>query len=381
MKRHRMKAGLVSLVCSVLAVELVLYMSDGANATDILGRAHAQTRETNGPQRPLVITEQGSFFVGGTTITAPGVFDPTVAITSDAGLSFHVDQLYARFQIPRHPRRYPLVLIHGAGATGKTFESTPDGRDGYETIFLRRGFAVYVVDFPRRGRAALPSFNGSLGRLLDTQLIPDATIRTSDQAMFIRYRLGPEFLQFFPNTQFPKAGLEQYFQESIPWVGDDENAIADGLVALLDKIGPAILVPHSQSGRFACLAAIRSPNVRAIISYEGINHTFPVGEAPPPMPRYDGMLISPGAPVSLADFERLTQIPIQIVQGDNIPTSPTPNLLLDIQRIQAVFREEFIETINRHGGDGSMLKLPDVGIRGNTHYAFADLNNLELADL
>lgn len=330
---------------------------------------------------PLVIARQGSFFVGGTEVRAPGEFDPTVRVTSDAGQSFRIDHLYAQYQIPQNPRRFPLVMIHGGGQTGKTWETTPDGREGYQTIFLRRGFAVYVVDFPRRAKAGFPSFNGTLGSLLDQQVIPNRTNRTSDQVGFISFRLGPEFLEYFPNTQFPKAGLDQFFSQYIPSVMDDENVVADALVALLERIGPAILVSHSQSGRFACLAAIRSPNVKAIVDYEGVNQPFPVGEAPEPLPAYDGFLIGPGAPVPREDFLKLTKIPIQIVVGDNIPSKPQPNLLLEMPRIRTIFRRQFVETVNRYGGDVSLLRLPDVGIYGNTHFPFSDLNNLEVADL
>ncbi len=122
-------------------------------------------------------------------------------------------------------------------------------------------------------------------------------------------------------------------------------------------------------------------NVKAIVDYEGVSQPFPVGEAPEPLPAYDGFLIGPGAPVLLEDFLKLTKIPIQIVVGDNIPSSPQPNLLLETSRIRSIFKKQFVETVNRYGGDASLLRLPDVGIYGNTHFPFSDLNNLEIADL
>jgi pimeloyl-ACP methyl ester carboxylesterase len=331
-------------------------------------------------RRPIVIEQQGSFFVGGRTITAPGQYDPTIDTMTDVGQSFQVDHLYASFQIPVHHRSLPLVFIHGGGA-GVVWGSTPDGREGFQTLFLRRAFPVYVVDFPRRGRAGLPSFNGPLGRLLDDQLFPGATTKTSNEKMFLQFRLGPAFLEYFPNSQFPRSGLAQYLSTSIAQVTDEDGEVTDSLVGLLDRIGPAILVAHSQSGRFSCLTAIRTPNVRAIVSFEGVLNPFPIGEVPPAIPRYDGLLIGPGQPVSAADFEKLTKLPIHFIEGDNIPVEPTPILPLDIQRIRAVHRQQFIETVNRHGGDASILRLPDVGVYGNTHFSFLDLNNVEIADL
>jgi len=60
-----------------------------------------------------------------------------------------------QFQIPqqqKHP--YPIVLVHGGGQTGSGWISNPDGRDGWATYFLRKGYAVYVVDQVGRGRSA-----------------------------------------------------------------------------------------------------------------------------------------------------------------------------------------------------------------------------------
>src|SRR2546428_14013263 len=119
--------------------------------------AAAQTGDPEGKKRhgsPITIVEQGSFFVGGTEVTAPGHFDPTVRSNSDGGQSFPIDHMYVQYQIPQHARRFPLVMIHGANSTGSFWESTPDGREGYQTIFMRRGFPVYVVDFPRRAERA-----------------------------------------------------------------------------------------------------------------------------------------------------------------------------------------------------------------------------------
>src|SRR5215472_5642298 len=365
----------------LITTALLLVLFPTAGIGDAV--AHKSDSKTAGKddQGPIVIARQGSFFVAGTEVAAPGEFDPTVRITSDEGQSFQTDHLYAQYQIPQNLRRFPLVFIHGASQTGKTWESTPDGREGYQTIFLRRGFAVYVVDFPRRARAGFPSFNRSLGLLLDQPVIPDRTNRGSDQVGFINSRLGPKFLEYFPNTQFPKTGLHQFLQQYIPSVMDDPNVVVDVLVALLVKIGPAILVSHSQSGQFAYLAAIRSPNVKAIVDYEGVNQPFPEGEVPEPLPAYDGFLIGPGAPVPLEDFLKLTKIPIQIVVGDNFPPGPQPNLLLETPRIRLSFKNQFVKTVNQHGGDASLLRLPDVGIYGNTHFPFSDLNNLEVADL
>jgi hypothetical protein len=101
---------------------------------------------------PLVIQNQGSFMVGGTVITAPGTFDPLKPL-EPAGQTFRGDHVYTFYQVPVNPRTYPIVMWHGAGQFSKTWETTPDGREGFQNIFLRRRFATYLIDQPRRGDA------------------------------------------------------------------------------------------------------------------------------------------------------------------------------------------------------------------------------------
>src|SRR5579863_4593698 len=136
--------------------------------------------------QPLALQAQGSFFSGGTLITGTN------------GDTAHGDAAYVEFDIPPHPHRYPMVMWHGGGQETKTWESTPDGRDGYEQIFARRGFSTYVLDQPRRGNASTPI----IGRT-----IPDAA--PGESSSFNTFRLGtwvpPAAPQWFKNVQFPRS--------------------------------------------------------------------------------------------------------------------------------------------------------------------------------
>lgn len=125
---------------------------------------------------------------------------------------------------------------------------------------------------------------------------------------------------------------------------------------------------------------MKSDHVKAIVSFEpGSSFVFPEGEVPDDMPSsFDTIK---GVPVPLADFEKLTKFPIVIYYGDNIPESPSDIPGQDSCRIRLAVARKFAETINRHGGDASIVHLPEVGIRGNTHFAFFDLNNVQIADL
>ena len=330
-------------------------------------------------EKTISIAEQGSFFVGGRQVQAPGTYDPTKsAAGTDEGQSFWVDQMYVQYQIPANARKYPLVLVHGGSGTGRVWETTPDGREGYQTIFLRRGFPVYIVDFPRRGRAGYPSFNGPFGTLAGTAVVPNKTGQAGRQYAWSRWRLGPKYPEVFPVQQFPMSAVESFMQHLVPTVSDDKEIISDALVKLLDKIGPAIVVTHSQSGLFGWLAGARSSNVKGIVAYEP-GFVFPQGQVPPPIPLFKGTQPS-GTPVTTAEFAKLAQIPIQVVYGDNIPKQPIPDLVADGRRAQVVTSPMFVNALNQQGGRASVLHLPDVGQFGNSHFMFSDLNNVAVAD-
>lgn len=120
-------------------------------------------------KRPLVIEEQGSFTAGGRVIQEPGNYDESHAL-SDAGQEKHVDNGYVFYQVPANAKKVSLVFLHGAGQSGASFETTPDGREGFQTIFLRKGYPVYLMDQPRRGRAGSSGVEGSVKAVADEAL-------------------------------------------------------------------------------------------------------------------------------------------------------------------------------------------------------------------
>jgi pimeloyl-ACP methyl ester carboxylesterase len=316
----------------------------------------------------MAIQEQGSFAVGGNVINHPGTFDPYHP-TPD-GQTYHGDHAYVFYQIPEKARKFPLVFLHGAGQFSKTWETTPDGREGFQNIFLRRGFGVYLLDQPRRGNA---------GRGLDTttiEPIPD------EQYWFCRFRIGI-WPDYFPGVQFSKdpETLNQYFRQMTPNTGAfNLEVISDAVSELFDRIGPGILVTHSQGGGPGWMTAIKNPNVRAIVSYEpGSNFVFPLGEVPPPMASSAAALSDVGVPME--DFMKLIRIPIIIYYGDYIPEKLNDNPGQDVWRVRLETARLWRDAVNRLGGDVTMVHLPELGIYGNTHFPFSDLNNKEIADI
>jgi hypothetical protein len=114
-------------------------------AVIVFTSATAQQTGKSKPE-PLMIQEQGSFAVGGSVVTAPGTFDPikqgayNPAGTDRAGQMLHGDHAYVFYQVPVHARKLPLVFWHGHGQSAKTWETTPDGREGSKTFFCAAGF-------------------------------------------------------------------------------------------------------------------------------------------------------------------------------------------------------------------------------------------------
>jgi hypothetical protein len=100
---------------------------------------------------------------------------------------------------------------------------------------------------------------------------------------------------------------------------------------------------------------------------------------PPPVPLFRGNQTQ-GIEVPAGEFEKLARMPIQIVFGDNIPSTPVLELPADGRRAQVISARLFADALNRRGGRASVLLLPDAGLRGNSHFMFSDLNNLEVAD-
>jgi hypothetical protein len=346
-----------ALSCALLSAGFIASSADSSMAGD-----------NHNSKTDLSIAEQGSFSFGGTVITG------------DNGDTFHGDHGYAQFQIPSKARKYPLVMWHGGGQHARTYESTPDGREGFQSLMLRKGYPVYIVDQPGRGRA---------GKTTTGVTIPDAT--PNEANLFTIFRLGvwvpPAQPDWFPGVQFSQdaRAVDQYWRQVTPdtsslgggasGVGPGAEMSIDAMAKLFDEVGPAVLITHSASGGMGWLTAIKSENVKAVISYEPTVFVYPDDETPPEAG------YAPPIAVSRADFDKLSSIPIQIIYGDNIGTELTGIFGIDLWVKSVPAAHSFAASLNANGGDAQVLELPTIGVRGNTHFPFSDLNNVKIADL
>ena len=206
-------------------------------------------------------------------------------------------------------------------------------------------------------------------------------IAPDEQLWFGIFRLGA-WPDFYPGVQFSRdpEALNQFFRQMVPNTGPfDAQVNINAVLALFDKIGPGILVTHSQSGGPGWRTAIKNRNVRTIVSFEpGFDFPFPEGKVPPSM-TLGGRPLS-AITVSQADFMLLTKIPIVIFYGDNIPDKPSVNPGQEQWRIFFEMAKRWRDVVNRHGGDVTVVHLPEIGIRGNTHFPMSDMNNRQIAD-
>lgn len=205
---------------------------------------------------PLEIARQGYFFVGGHYI------DSSVG-------PVRAGQMYVEYQVPRDlTQQWPIVLLSGGLQSGLNYTGTPDGREGWAQYFLRRGYAVYVVDQPSRARSAHNNRKEE--------------VRTFSSKMIERYFTAPKLTTLWPeaalHTQWPGTGVagdpifDQYMDQIYPSLADtalQQQLNRDAGAALLDRIGPAILLTHSQAGAYGWLIADARPDhVKAIVAIE-----------------------------------------------------------------------------------------------------------------
>jgi len=318
--------------------------------------ANAQNKPTLGGK--LELADEGSFFVNAKSVKSnyPGA---SAATGPAAPGNITVNQMYVHFRIPAAAKGVPLVLVHGSNHTGMTYETTPDGREGWATWFVRQGHPVYVVDHSGRGRSGFnpTPINAVRDGGADPKAMPTLFLGPIDRAWW-NFRFGPEYPKPFANLQFPLEALDQYLAQLVPNTettleGGGANTV-EALTALIDKIGPAVVMVHSQSGLYGLELVRRRPNsVRALISVEGGCESFTPDDAKKPF----------------------AKVPFVTVWGDNSIGAKGVNG--DKRRTAC---QEATKLLTASGGRGTYLLLPEAGIAGNSHMMMMDKNNLQVAD-
>jgi pimeloyl-ACP methyl ester carboxylesterase len=312
----------------------------------------------------LVIQQQGAFSAGGTVIKSEGTFDPLKPWNEpQGGQTRHGDHADVFYQVPPNAKPYSMVFLHGYGQSKRTWQTTADGREGFADIFLRNGYGVYLVDQPGRGSA------GQTTKPIQISATPD------DQTWFTQFRIG-QYPNFYDGVKFPKdsVSLDRFFRMMTPNTGNiDNETIANAMSAVFDKSGDGILFTHSAGGAPGWTTAIKNSRVKAIVAIEPGGFAFPEGETPA---NNRG-----GSGIPLEEFMKLTKIPIVVYYGDNIPEEETKAASQNFWRNVLATARQWAKVVNAHGGNATIVHLPEIGIKGNTHFMMSDLNNKEVAEV
>jgi pimeloyl-ACP methyl ester carboxylesterase len=299
----------------------------------------------------LRIAKQGSMEAGGSVIDCATNDGGDANSTRWPAGHVVVDNVYATYQYPadrRYP--YPILFNSGGGHTARFYDTTPDGREGWLTLFLREGFPVYGVDRPNTGRSGtdICTINAvKLGRLPPSAL--PAINRYAAESSWVTFRWGPKYGEPYPNTQFPVAFDYNYYPQTVSTYRDPEETQKSvaAYVALIDEIGePVIFQSWSSSGLLGYLTAIERPDrVKAILAVETSVTAF-------------DMIPADKRPV-------LAKIPIYIVIGDHAQ-----------DRVDA--SRKFQKEIAAIGGHVTVDVLPEAGIFGNGHTMALEKNNKQI---
>ena len=369
MRKNRGKRAAAGFLSAVMALSLLAGCGGQTDQnTDTTTPAPGQTdvQDTN----TLSIVDQGVFSAGGVVLTTDGSFDPNYGQYDPAGQTSHADHASLLYQIPENDNGHAMVFLHGFGQSRTGWMTTPDGRDGWNDMFLRRGYSTYLVDQPRRGEAG------------QTSVAQEISTATQDQAWFTQFRMG-RWPDFNEGSQFPQdeGSIDQFFRQMTPDTGTiDYDVITDAMVEVFEQSGPGILVTHSQGGFPGWTTAAASDDVEAVVAIEPGGFPFPESEMPDPIEA--GYYTVEGVPMSDEDFDKLIEKPIIVYFGDYIPDEPGASDLPAENFWSAVLQmgRQFEELVNERGGDCTVIYLPDEGITGNSHFMFQELNNQEIAD-
>ncbi|WP_040865355.1 alpha/beta fold hydrolase [Nocardia exalbida] len=319
------------------------------------------------------LADQGYFWVG------------VEVVESGHGAVVDGTALYVEYQIPHEQTQpFPLVFIHGGGAQGLDWIATPDGRPGWRTLALQRGYAVYVLDRPGHGRAGggatpsgwRPTVDG-IGTLFAGGDNPDATqwpgTGTADD----------------PTVANVLAGAAC----ALPPPDQHQELMRRRGSQLLDRIGPAVLIANSAGCAPAWLMADSRPDmVKAVVALEPLGPSMswavtevPMAYEPPASTAEDlGLVEIDPVPIGTATKPLFLGEPPPMLRQSGTPRR-LPHLAqvpLAVVTGQASFAKALdsatVDYLRGAGCQVDHLELGDLGIYGNGHLAMLEKNNADV---
>jgi len=341
---------------------------------------------------PLMLAKDGYFYVNGKTVTVGGKTSAT-------------DQMYVEERVPaRRTHSYPIVMVHGGTMSGINYTGTPDGREGWAQYFVRQGYSVYVVDQPGRGRSGYLEASYGPARNVES---------TNSRARYVAQEKSKLWPQAEKHTQWPGTG-EPDDPAAMQMVASQLPAIAsfakqqflnrDALIALFEKIGPGILLVHSQAGAFAWPVADARPDlVKAILAIEpsgppvhgvefigapnwfkegGIEHVYGITS----VPLHYVPEVKDASELAFVREEKSDAPDLVTCWKQREPARQLPNLqkmpvlvLTSEASYHAPYDHCTVKYLRQAGVQPSVIRLADLGIRGNSHVMMLEKNNRDIA--
>ena len=341
---------------------------------------------------PLVLARDSYMYVGGKTMMVDG-------------REYWFGQMYVEVRIPANQtHRTPIVMVHGGSMSGTNYTGTPDGREGWAQYFLRHGYAVYVVDQPGRGRSGY--LRAATGEMHPSE-------RDNSGPRFVSQEKSKLWPQAALHTQWPGSGepddpaTVQLSQSQLPAIADfrkQQPLNRDALIALLEKIGPAVLMTHSQAGAFTWPVADARPDlVRAIVAIEPNGPPFYTVQAvgAPEWFRQGPLALPYGISIlpltyepPVKEAEELAPVREDKADGDGLvrcwlqkaPARQLPNLqkmpvmvLSSEASYHAPYDHCTVKYLRQAGVKVDWIQLAALGIHGNSHMMMVEKNNQEIA--
>lgn len=299
------------------------------------------------------LAAMGSYSVGGRLARVEGeevrkvALSPALSIAHDPNGTFWIEQTYVQYFSPAN-RRFPLpvLLVHGGGMTGRTWETTPDGRPGWLQRFLEAGVETHVVDIVERGRAGFCALPG---------LGSEAPILRSLEESWDLYRFGAraDFAarKAYPGMRFPIRALEAFASYDVPRWPSSSAVQMEGLRRVIERIGPCVVIGHSQGGGFAFRLGAERPDLAPLV-----------------------VALEPHGDFSAVEGARLDGAALLVMMGDFLDRT-------------AVWRDLEAKTLKaaedwrRAGGEARVERLSESGLPGHSHMMMMDEGSDDVAAL
>jgi len=308
----------------------------------------------------ISVAEIGSFSIGWHVRAVTGQPQKRISVARngpDRLVNLNGDyvtgQCYVHFtQLDKPQSNCPVTFWHGGAMTGVTWETTPDGRPGWQMYFLRQGYDVYVCDAMERGRAGWSPY---------PEIYTESPIfRTLDEAWGL-FRMGAregysrsiDKREPYDGLQFPLESFDQLGAQFVPrWTCHGTQSLV-AYVEALRKIGPTLLVSHSQGANLALEAVQKYPELILGV-----------------------VLIEPAAAPehTLEGLMRASTVPHLFIWGDFIDQDP-------LWQQYRKMSDEYVKAIRGSGCHVDVIDLPKLGILGNSHVPMMDLNSDSIAEM